>query len=112
MLHADHAYEEAVHGAAKTDDPMTRSMVFQARLLQDMFLAKLGSDWTRIDDTNTFWYTGSAASMDTGDFRYHMPWVWWRRVAHGLSRGFGRVHCESWHAYASAFIQNGLWKRK
>ena len=40
MLHADHAYEEAVHGAAKTDDPMTKSMIFQARLLQDMFLAK------------------------------------------------------------------------
>ena len=34
MLHADHAYEEAVHGAAKTDDPMTKSMIFQARLLQ------------------------------------------------------------------------------
>ena len=42
MLHTDHAYEEAVHGAAKTDDPMTVSMIFQARLLQDMFLAKLG----------------------------------------------------------------------
>ena len=25
MLHADHAFEEAVHGASKTDDPMTVS---------------------------------------------------------------------------------------
>jgi hypothetical protein len=29
MLHADHAYEEAVHGAAKTDDPMTKSMMWR-----------------------------------------------------------------------------------
>ena len=52
MLHAEHAYEEAVHGAAPTDDPMTVSMVFQARLLQDLFLDKLGRDWARVDDSN------------------------------------------------------------
>mmetsp|Transcript_37733 Transcript_37733/g.90581 ORF Transcript_37733/g.90581 Transcript_37733/m.90581 type:complete len:182 (-) Transcript_37733:136-681(-) len=111
MLHADHAYEEAVHGAAKTDDPMTKSMIFQARLLQDMFLAKLGGDWTRVDDTNPFWYTGTATPMSQGDFRYRTPWEWVHRVAQGLSRGHGRVHSESWHAYAAAFIRKGLWKR-
>ena len=79
MLHADHAYEEAVHGAAKTDDPMTKSMIFQARLLQDMFLAKLGGDWTRVDDTNPFWYTGTATPMSQGDFRYRTPWEWVHR---------------------------------
>lgn len=100
-----------MHGAAKTDDPMTKSMIFQARLLQDMFLAKLGGDWTRVDDTNPFWYTGTATPMSQGDFRYRTPWEWVHRVAQGLSRGHGRVHSESWHAYAAAFIRKGLWKR-
>jgi len=111
MLHADHAYEEAVHGAAKTDDPMTVSMIFQARLLQDMFLAKLGRDWTLVDDTNPFWFSGTPTPMSQGDFRYRKPWEWVRRVAEGLSRGHDRVHSESWHAFATAFIASGLWQR-
>jgi hypothetical protein len=111
MLHVDHAYEEAVHGAAKTDDPMTVSMIYQARLLQDLFLSKLGSDWTRADNTNPFWYTGNAVPMGGGDFRYRKPWEWVSRVAQGLSCGQGRAHSESWHAYATEFFRRGLWKR-
>ena len=119
MLHVDHAYCEAAHGAAPTDAPMTHSMLFQARILQDMFLRELGRDLTVDCNNNPFWpgcmcmrlhcrvknahglpipptrvphafrWTGRAQDMYNGDFRFKRPWEWWGRVAQGLSGGVG-----------------------
>lgn len=110
MLHVDHAYCEAAHGAAPTEQPLTNSMLNQARLLQDLFLKELGRDLTVPNEHNAFWWTGVKQNMYDGEFRFKMPWVWAERVWDGLSKGVwgARVH---WRKYASKWLPHGLWAR-
>ena len=54
ILHVRHAYQAAEHGAAESDDPITESMLVQARLLQNEFRRILGTDLTVQSNANPF----------------------------------------------------------
>ena len=110
MIHVDHAYEEAVHGAAKTDDPMTNSMLYQARILQDKFLERLGRDLTVHSNINPFWYSGADVNMYEGPAQYRRPWVHMDNVANGRSRGVWG-DAQQWDENVYDFIRKGLWPR-
>ena len=46
MLHVRHAFEASERGHPPGADPITPSMLIQARLLQDEFVRLLGTDLT------------------------------------------------------------------
>ena len=111
LLHVDHAYQEAVHGCARTDDPMTNAMLFQARVLQDKFLERLGKNLTINTDVNPFWYSGQAVPMrDSTDMHRRQPWLWAKRVQEGRSKGVWG-DSQKWDDNARDFIDDGFWPR-
>jgi hypothetical protein len=87
MLHVRHAFQAAEQGAAETDDPVTASMLVQARVLQDAFLCHLGRDLTQRAPQNPFWHSGNAVTLTAGDFKEYQPWEWLERSADGRSAG-------------------------
>ena len=101
MIHVDHAYEDATRGASSSADPITKSMLLQARILQDHFKDQLGDNLSQENDANPFWYTGKETPMRDGDFRTRQPWLWADRVAEGRSKGTDRA--------SSAFDGDGAW---
>jgi hypothetical protein len=104
LLHVRHAFQTAEQGAAETDDPVTPSMLVQARLLQDEFLRLLGRDLTQAALQNPFWHTGNPVTLTVGDFREYMPWLWIERAADGRSAGRGRAQPERWDLYVRRFV--------
>jgi len=102
--HVRHAYQASEHGAAESDDPITPSMLAQARVLQDHFLATLGRDLTVHDAYNRFWFTGNPVHLDGGDYRQRQPWVLIDRVQFARSPGTGRAKHERWDAHALRFV--------
>ena len=104
MLHVRHAFQAAEQGAAETDDPVTASMLVQARVLQDAFLRLLGRDLTQPAPQNPFWYTGNAVTLTAGDFKEYRPWEWLERTADGRSAGRGRAKAERWDLYTRRFV--------
>ena len=106
MLHVDHAYEEAVHGSSPTEEVMTRSELFSARSLQDLFLSKCGSDLTIASNSNPFWHTGNATSFSGGDYREQQPWEYIWRVAQGLAVGRGRSSMQSDVEFVMDFLRD------
>lgn len=104
ILHVRHTYQAAESGAAESDDPITPSMLVQARLLQDYFLLTLGRDLTVYDIYNHFWHTGHPVPLHTGDYRKKMPWDFIARVMTARSAGKGRARHERWDAHALRFV--------
>ena len=104
MLHVRHAFQAAEQGAAETDDPVTSSMLVQARLLQNAFLLLLGRDLTQPNSQNPFWHTGNHVTLTVGDFREYMPWLWIERTADGRSAGRRRARAERWDQYVRRFV--------
>ena len=104
MLHVRHGFQAAEQGAAETDDPITASMLVQARVLQDRFLQLLGRDLTRPDLLNPFWHTGTPVTMTLGDYREYMPWLWIWRTADGRSAGRRRAKPERWDLHVRRFV--------
>jgi hypothetical protein len=90
MLHVDHAYQEATNGHPPSESPVTNSMIFQIREVQDLCLRLCGSNLTIPDPRNHFWYTGNPVPLEAGDYRFRKPWLWRDRVAQGTSTGAGR----------------------
>lgn len=90
MLHVDHAYTAAMKGAAPGEHPLTQSMIYQIRAVQDLCVQHCGTDLTQHDPMNRFWYTGNAVPLEAGDFRFRKPWLWRERVEAGTSAGAGR----------------------
>lgn len=104
MLHVRHAFQSAEQGAAETDDPVTPTMLVQARLLQDRFLQLLGRDLTEPNTMNPFWHTGTPVTLGAGDFRDYRPWEWIERTADGRSAGRARARAERWDFYVRRFV--------
>ena len=104
MLHVRHAFQAAEHGDAETDDPVTASMLVQARVLQDAFLRLLGRDLTQPAPQNPFWHTGNPVTLTVGEFREYRPWEWIERAADGRSAGRGRAKSERWDLYVRRFV--------
>ena len=100
MLHVRHAFQVA----AETDDPVTASMLVQARVLQDAFLCHLGRDLTQRAPQNPFWHSGNAVTLTAGDFKEYQPWEWLERSADGRSAGRGRPKAERWDLYVRRFV--------
>ena len=107
MLHVRHAYEAAELGAARSDDPVTESMLVQARLLQNEYRRLLGTDLTAASNVNPFWRTGQPVVHDGGDFRTRRPWEWVWRTAEGRSAGKGRS-VERWDLYVRRYVYHHL----
>jgi len=103
-LHVRHAFQAEESGATEIDDPITESMLIQARLLQDEFRRLLGTDLTAVDPKNPFTHTGRPVDLASGDFRWYRPWEWWRRVAEGRSIGKGRSRFEEWKLHVRRFV--------
>lgn len=106
ILHVRHTFEKHETGAAPSDDPVTQSMLIQARLLQNEFVRVLGSDLTQHQPDNPFWHTSHAVPLHTGDYRHRRPWEWIWKTADARSCGKGRARTESWHAYAYRFVHD------
>ena len=106
MLHVRHTFQATELGGADSDDPITPSMLVQARLLQDYFLATLGNDLTKHDANNHFWHTGHAVPLGSGDYRTRQPWIWIERVQAGRSAGKKRARCERWDTHALRFVMD------
>ena len=104
LLHVRHAFQTTEQGAAEADDPVTDSMLVQARLLQNEFRRILGTDLTIHNPNNPFWHTGNAVPLDGGDFRDRRPWEWPRATAEGRSAGKGRARIERWDLYVRRFV--------
>ena len=104
ILHVRHAFQAAEGGSTETDDPITPSMLTQARLLQDFFLSVLGRDLTVHNPNNPFWHTGNAVPLHRPDFRTRRPWKYIQRVAEGRSAGRQRATPESATAYIRRFV--------
>ena len=110
MLHVRHGFQAAEQGAAETDDPITPSMLVQARILQDEILRLVGRDLTKSDPLNYFHHTGNPVTMTVGDFREYMPWLWPDRSADGRSAGRGRTKPERWDRYVRRFVFDHFFK--
>jgi hypothetical protein len=104
ILHIRHAFEAAEGGGAATDDPITPSMLTQARLLQDCFLRLLGTDLTAHNPNNPLWHTRHPVPLRSGDVRAKMPWVYCERVEEGRSTGIGRGSPETAYDYVRRFV--------
>ena len=62
MIHFRHAFQTAPEtGAAESDDGVKASMLVMARLLQDAFVRRLGTNLTIVDPNNHFWHRNSYA---------------------------------------------------
>ena len=104
MMHVRHAFQATEAGSADGDDPITQSMLIQARLLQDEIRRILGTDLTLVRPNNPFHHTGNAVPLDGGSLRERQPWEFWKRVAHGRSTGKGRSRLEAWSLYVRRFV--------
>jgi hypothetical protein len=122
LLHVRHAFQATELGAAASDDPITPSMLVQARLVQDELCRVLGTDLTVVTNLNPFHRAGgvtvaeilgrasgggrdrAGVALDGGDARTHRPWIFWGRVAEGRSAGFGRSRIERWQTHVERYI--------
>jgi hypothetical protein len=111
MLHVDHAYQDAMRGHPPSEHPVTNSMIFQTREVQDLCLVKCGSDLTVPDALNHCWYTGNAVPLDQGDYRYRRPWVYRARVAQGASAGAGHASAESAESYVRGAFEYHMFRK-
>ena len=103
MLHVRHAFQAEETGTTEGDDPITESMLVQARLLQNEYRRILGDDLTVPDGDNPFHHTGLSVPLDAGDYRFRRPWEWVWRTAEGRSAGKGR-RVERWDVYVRRFL--------
>lgn len=99
MLHVDHAYMSAMTGIPPGEHAVTNSMIFQIRAVQDLCLQFCGSDLTKQDSLNRFWYTGNAVPLEGGDYRFRKPWLYRTRVEAGISAGAGRDTAQTAERY-------------
>ena len=104
MMHVRHTFQATELGGAESDDPITPSMLSQARVLQDYILSVVGTDITKHDPNNYFWHTGHAVPLDSGDYRTRQPWIWIERVQTGRSSGKARARNERWDRHALRFV--------
>ena len=105
ILHVRHAFEATEGGATSTDDPITPSMLTQARILQDCFLSALGRDLTVHNPNNVFWHTHNAVPLRSAvDLIKRMPWAFTERVEEGRSAGTGRARPETARTYVTRFV--------
>lgn len=104
ILHVRHAFQDHETGAAASDDPITPSMLVQARTLQQELRRLLGNDLTVPSPNNPFWHTGNPTPLDAGTFHERRPWEWVWRTAEGRSAGKGRAGAERWDAYANRML--------
>lgn len=109
MLHVRHAFEATEHGAMQSDDPITESMLVQARLLQNEYRRLLGIDLTVPNAKNPFFHTGQPVALDGGDYRWYKPWEWIWRTAEGRSAGKGR-RVERWDRYVRRFVYEHMFR--
>lgn len=112
MMHVRHAFQATEHGTSDGDDPITDSMLVQARLLQDELRRLLGTDLTVATNTNPFWHTGNPVAHN-GDMRTHRPWEWVWRAADATSHGKGPPmgfarRAERWDVYVRRYIRNSM----
>ena len=110
LMHVRHAFQAAETGCAPSDDPVTENMLRMARLLQDALVRTIGRDLTIYNPYNYMWHTGNAVPLYTGDFRYRRPWEWIWRVMFGKSCGKHRSRHETWHAFASRFVSDHIFR--
>ena len=104
ILHVRHAFQATELGGAESDDPVTPSMLTQARLLQNHILLVIGNDLTKHNPDNYFWHTGHAVPLDRGDYRGRQPWILIERVQNARSAGKGRARQERWDTHALRFV--------
>lgn len=103
MLHVRHAFRAAETGSTVTDDPVTQSMLVQARLLQDCFVRLLGRDLTVVNPLNPFHHTRNPVPLNTGEAKSRRPHEFVERVEEGRSRGTWRATAESATQYIRRF---------
>ena len=106
ILHVRHAFQATEGGATETDDPITASMLTQARLLQDALLREAGRDLMAHNINNPFWHTRNPVPLVyTGPgVRTRCPWKWVELVHDGRSAGQHRASPESSFAYVRRFV--------
>ena len=104
IMHVRHTFQASEKGHTESDDPITQSMLVQARLVQDFLVRTLGRDLTVHDAYNPFWYTGNPVLLYGGDFRYRTPWIWVDRVQTGRSAGKHRARQEQWDDFALRMV--------
>jgi hypothetical protein len=91
-------------------DPIRASLLNGAKLLQDRFVAILGTDLTVQNNHNPFWHTGNPCSMaavPVGDLLKKQPWTYLWRTAEGKSGGKGNPglrKVERYEAHVARFI--------
>ena len=106
ILHVRHAFRHAELGNEETDDPITPSMLVQARLLQDEFLRLNGRDLTIADPLNKLWHTRNPVPLHTDSPRTRRPWEFLECVKDARSAGKGRATTET----AEAFVRRFVWE--
>ena len=104
IMHVRHVFQATEHGESESDDPISNSMLIQARLVQDYLLEKLGRDLTVHNPNNPLWKTGNAVPLDGGDYRARTPWEWPSRVQDARSAGKHRAAHERWDDFALRFV--------
>jgi len=104
IIHVQQTFQAAENMNVESDEPVTVSMLVQARILQDLFVQKLGLDLTVHRSENPFWHTGNPVPLDTGDFRSRRPWEWPKAVWLGSSSGKSRATSEGWIPYVRRFV--------
>ena len=70
------------------NDPISQGMLEGAHTLRKKLLAVCGTDLTKVQRMNEFWYAG-ANNSSLGDYRLKRPWEWIWKVAAGMSGGKG-----------------------
>ena len=108
IMHVRHAFEAAETGTLPGSDPVTRSMLVQARMLQNKFKELLGTDLTVHAADNPFWHTGNPTPLEAGDFRERRPWEWVWRTADGRSAGKARANSESWDSFVRRYTSDNF----
>lgn len=94
-------------------EPIRAASLNAAKLLQDKFVAVLGTDLTVHSDRNPFWHTGSPCSQDTvgRDRLQKKPWEYMWEVAKGAMPGKGKSFwrtSQSYQRHVHRLITPGL----
>jgi hypothetical protein len=103
-LHVKHAYQASETGFSETDDPITPSMLVQARILQNLFRQKCGTDLTVATLNNELWHTGHGVPLAGEPWKQRRPWELIERVESGKTGGKGGRRAETARHFAQRFI--------
>jgi hypothetical protein len=107
LLHVKHAFHSHETGETDSGNPITPSMLVQARLLQNAILKEIGRDLTLHHTDNPFHMTRNPVPLFTNrssDAQTRRPWEFIERVAYGLSRGIWRMTAETAPMYIRRWL--------